>query len=92
MAILTQRISSSSLGSPVPGIIWGRWEGEEQDHWLIEFYERADVQKKEFTGILAEASGLMFAIPQPSIANRISGKTLDWDREEFIFNDPVLTY
>lgn len=36
-------IAASPLRDPLPGIIYGRWRDESEDHWSIGLYDRSDL-------------------------------------------------
>lgn len=36
-------IAASPLEDPLPGVIYGRWKEESEDHWSIGLYDRPDL-------------------------------------------------
>ena len=41
---VARRLEESSLSNPVIGIIWGRWDDELEDHWLLGIYNKPDLR------------------------------------------------
>lgn len=73
---LTDRSLSSGLKNPIPEIIWGRWEDEEEDSYSIGFHERDELPTNDPIRII-EADGIDFLIIQDRICKELEGKTLD---------------
>ena len=74
--VLFQRSSASRLEEPVPGILWGKWDGEQHECYSIGFYERKDLPIDDPIRIV-EADGIEFVITQDWICDGLSGRTLD---------------
>ncbi|HEX7028796.1 MAG TPA: hypothetical protein VF268_16260 [Gammaproteobacteria bacterium] len=71
--LILDRMSKCGLESPVAGLIWGKWEHEEDQHWSIGFYEKAKV----IDGWIFEASGVPFYTYQDFMFGELDKKLLD---------------
>lgn len=77
---IQHRLDACDFPSPMPGIIWGKWEDEPSHRWHIGFYER----EKLIEGWIIKASGLEFYTYQDWVISQLNGKVLDYLDGKFI--------
>ena len=65
-------LEQTDIHDPILGIGWGRWNHEKEEHWLLGLYSRP-----KCSGWLCKANGLEFVIVNPSLVERLHGRTLD---------------
>ena len=71
---VARRLEESSLSNPVIGIIWGRWDDELEDHWLIGMYNKPDLR----VGWLVTAGDVEFYTYQEFLLEKLDGKVIDY--------------
>ena len=74
--VLAEDLSSSELDDPLPGILWGQWDTETNEHYVIGMYERDELPVDDPVRII-EADGIEFLITQDWICDDLEGKCLD---------------
>lgn len=75
-SVLEAKALSSGLVSPMPAILWGKWDDEGEEHYSIGFYDRDNLPISDPVRIV-EAGGLQFLILQDWICEAVHGKELD---------------
>jgi len=69
---LSELKSKSQLDNPIPGIGWGKWNHETEDHWMVSLYDR-----DECAGWLCKAPEFEFVIINPNLIERLHDRVLD---------------
>jgi len=64
-------LDRTDIVDPIVGIGWGRWNHETEEHWLLGLYSR-----EKCSGWLCKGPALEFVIINPSLVERLQGRTL----------------
>lgn len=82
---LLQR-SGGDLSDPIPGVTWGKAEGDSTERLLLVFHKRDELPNQP--GIIVQADGVEFLVEQDWLCEMLEGKVLDIVRGKLTLVSP----
>lgn len=74
--VLKQRSQRCGLSDPVPGILLGTSDDDEQERYMLGFYERDELPVDDPV-TLVQTEGIDLLIPQARVLELLAGNTLE---------------
>ena len=79
---IRSRLSEATYPA-IPGLLFGRDEATNEEAWRVGFYDRRDLEKSDFGGVLLMLGDIEIFFPQLSFLARLSNMELDWDGSRY---------